>query len=113
MKEDKKKAKKQALQEYMKKMMSEDMKGMDSEYGDKMQKVTVAAPSEEGLEEGLSMAEKILKKKKMMEEEGDEYMDGGMKYMDGGMGRSKDKKDKEKKKTLAEIINWGGKYRKK
>lgn len=78
----KKKAKKEmlsALSSEMKDMMREGYK--DSDLMDKM-KVTVASDSEEGLEEGLSKAQEIMKKKslgmsKMMygEEEDEMYDD--------------------------------------
>jgi len=99
-KNPKKEAKMEMLKQ-LKKMMHEDMyDGMDEEMDKmgKMKKVTVMSDSKEGLEEGLSKAEQILKKKMMdkedmdmedmdMEEmmammdkeEGDEYGCGGMK----------------------------------
>lgn len=58
----------------LKSMMKEDML---SPFGDSEKKpekkITIMADSEEGLKEGLSMAEKIMKKKRMMEDdEGEE-----------------------------------------
>ena len=59
----KKEARKKMLQE-LKKMMGDDMhEGMKEKMKD-MQKVTVASDSKEGLEEGLSKAQEILKKRK-------------------------------------------------
>jgi DNA repair exonuclease SbcCD ATPase subunit len=73
-KEAKLKAKKDMLKK-LKGMMKEDML---SPFGDSEKKpekkITIMADSEEGLKEGLSMAEKIMKKKKLMEE-GEEYDD--------------------------------------
>ena len=75
MKKEKMEAKKKMLKE-LSKMMRDDyydepMKGM--------KKVTVASDTEEGLEKGLSKAEEILKKRKDMEEDEDEFSKGGMK----------------------------------
>ena len=45
-----------------------------------MQKVTVMSDSEEGLKEGLSKAEQIMKmKEEMSDDDSDEYGYGGMK----------------------------------
>lgn len=100
MKKDMKNEAKRESLKALKKMMMEDMGAPVGEKLKGMQKVTVAAPDAEGLEEGLSMAEKILKKRlgdseemseeneempeelmKMMEmeEDEDEYACGGMK----------------------------------
>lgn len=71
-KEAKLKAKKDMLKK-LKGMMKEDML---SPFGDSEKKpekkITIMADSEEGLKEGLSMAEKIMKKKKMMEDDDDD-----------------------------------------
>ena len=48
--------------------MRDDMGGPLKEKLEGMKKVTVASDSEEGLKEGLSMAEKIMEKRKMMED---------------------------------------------
>lgn len=80
-------AKKEALKKMKEGYKSERMKDMMGDMED-MKKVTVMSDSEEGLKEGLSKAEQIMKMK-----------EGGKKYKDGG-----------KKKSLAERINFGGKY---
>jgi len=54
----------------------------DKDYSDKMEgmkKVTVASDSAEGLQKGLSMAEKLLAKRKEMKDGGskESYSDGG------------------------------------
>lgn len=81
----KKEAKMKMLKE-LKKMMQNDMyEGM----GEGMKKVTVMSDSEKGLEEGLSKAEEILRKRMKMkhedmedeEEDEDEYGCGGYKKM--------------------------------
>ena len=66
---DKKMAKMDMLKDLKKSMMMDDDLGMKEKM---MQKVTVAADSEKGLEKGLSKAQEILKKKlgdKMPKEE--------------------------------------------
>ncbi len=69
-------AKKKMLKE-LKKMMREDHYGPMEE---DMQKVTVMSDSEEGLKEGLSKAEQIMKmKEEMSDDDSDEYGYGGMK----------------------------------
>lgn len=65
------------------KKMLKKLKGMmrDDMHGDKMEgmkKVTVMSDSKEGLEKGLSKAQKIMKGKM------DEYGCGGKEYADGG-----------------------------
>lgn len=70
----KKEARKKMLRE-LKNMMKDDMHEDMREKMKGMQKVTVASDSPEGLEMGLSKAQKILKKRKEM----DEYKDGGYK----------------------------------
>jgi hypothetical protein len=62
---DKKEARKDMLKSLKKMMMAEDDMGLGEKLG-KMQKVTVAADSTEGLKKGLSKAEEILKKRKGM-----------------------------------------------
>lgn len=65
------KAKKDMLKK-LKGMMKEDMLGGFSDSEKKPErKLTIMADSEEGLKEGLSMAEKIMKKKQMMEDDED------------------------------------------
>lgn len=93
----KQKAKKELLKDLKKLMMDDTFGDMgDSLKSKKMQKVTVASPSEEGLEEGLSKAQQILQKRDAMmgdeeeseDEEGDEFDCGGKKdeYAEGGLG---------------------------
>lgn len=76
------------------KMLKEKMKGKD------IKKVSVISDSKEGLEEGLSLADKLLKKKG--------FACGGVKkkYMNGGM--EEDEKDEYKmseglKKEVAKL----------
>lgn len=64
-------AKMEMLKEMRKKMRSDDVNDLGSKLGGKFKKVTVAAPDEEGLQKGLSMAEKILQKKKELKGEDD------------------------------------------
>jgi len=71
----KKTAKMRAKKDMLKKlksMMKEDMLGGFSDSEKKPMKITVMSDSKEGLEKGLSMAEKIMKKKKMMMEDMDD-----------------------------------------
>ena len=56
---------KKAMLEKLKKMAMEEDKEMN---GKEMKKVTVASPTEKGLEEGLSKAQKIIKARKEMNE---------------------------------------------
>lgn len=58
MKKDAKKGMLKGLSDQMREMMGEGYEGMKD-----MKKVTVASPTEEGLEEGLDKAKEILKKK--------------------------------------------------
>ena len=66
MKENKKMALKQALSQLMEIMNDMEGEGFGEELGS-MKKVTVAAPTEEGLEKGLSKAEKLLKMRQGMD----------------------------------------------
>jgi len=72
----KKAAKMRAKKDMLKKLKSMMKEDMLSPFGDSEKKpekkITIMADSEEGLKEGLSMAEKIMKKKRMMEDD-DEY----------------------------------------
>lgn len=77
--------KKDARKKMLKKLKGAMKEDMFSPMKDKMQKVTVASDSAEGLEKGLSKAKELLEKKEDMM--GDEYACGGMKkdkYKDGG-----------------------------
>jgi len=64
---DKYEAKRKMLMALKKDMMMEDDMGLGDKLK-KMKKVTVASDTEEGLKEGLSKAEEILKKRKDIEE---------------------------------------------
>jgi hypothetical protein len=66
MKENKKMALKQALSQLMEIMDDMEGEGFGEALGG-MKKVTVASPTEEGLEKGLSKAEKILKMRQGMD----------------------------------------------
>lgn len=66
--ENVKSAKMQAIQELM-----QVLEGMMGEDIDSMRKVTVAAPSEEGLEEGLDKAKEIVSEMPEMEEDEEDY----------------------------------------
>lgn len=72
----KKEARKKMLKE-LKGMMKDDAYGHMKDKMKSMDKVTVASDSPEGLQEGLSKAQKILKKRSEME--GEEYEGGGVK----------------------------------
>ena len=109
MKEMKEKAKLEALMKLKRSMKEDDHAAIGKKMGDKfaMKKVVIASPTEDGLEEGLSLAEKIMQKRKGMkdmelEEESDEEMGSedeecpvhgeeceGNKYSCGGMGKHK------------------------
>lgn len=78
--------KKEARLENLKKMKKEmKEKMMDGRDFSDVKKVTVMSDSEEGLEEGLSKAEQILKKR-------EEYGEGGKGYREGGYGDGKGEK---------------------
>lgn len=82
----KEKMKKEARKKMLKKLKSSMNEDMYNPMKENMQKVTVASDSAEGLKEGLSKAQEILKKKKEMM--GDDYACGGTKkdkYMKGGV----------------------------
>jgi hypothetical protein len=66
MKENKKMAMKQALSQLMEIMNDMEGEGFGEELSG-LKKVTVAAPTEEGLEKGLSKAEKLLKMRQGMD----------------------------------------------
>lgn len=72
MKQGKMKARMEALMELldlMEGMEQEEFEGMDNmPMPESMKKVTVAAPDEEGLKQGLSKADELLEKYKDMEE---------------------------------------------
>lgn len=81
--EDKKMAKREVIEDLiaaMSEMIGDDMEAPMSEMPmmDKMQKVTVAAPDEEGLEEGLDKAREIVD----MMPESDEMSDYDMEEED-------------------------------
>lgn len=69
---DKKLAAKSKMLKELKKSMMEEMGAPFGEKMKEMKKVTVASDSEEGLEEGLSKAQQILKKKKDFDLDEDE-----------------------------------------
>jgi hypothetical protein len=80
--EDKSKAKAHMLKELSKEMSNDSNQGLKDILGKKngMKKVTVASDSEEGLQKGLSMAEKLMKlkegkKESPMEEMSEESME--------------------------------------
>jgi hypothetical protein len=79
---------KKAMRDDIHEPLREGMKGL--------KKVTVASDSEEGLEEGLSKAQKILKKK---EEMGEDFACGGPKdkYKEGGYKMPDEVKEAQKK----------------
>lgn len=84
MKENMKKEARKKTLKNIKSIMKDDM---FEPMKKKLQKVTVASNSPEGLEEGLSMAKEILEKKEDMM--GEEYACGGKKeYKDGGMSKA-------------------------
>ena len=66
MKENKKMAMKQVLMQLMSMMDEMESEDFGKELGS-MKKVTVAAPTEEGLKKGLSKAEEIMKMREGME----------------------------------------------
>lgn len=72
--EMKKKAKKDALESMKKKFKDTRMSDMMGKMDD-MKKVTVMSDSEEGLEEGLTKAQQIMKMKE--DKSGSKYKDGG------------------------------------
>jgi len=86
---DKKEAKKMMLKKLKKSMQGEMHGKMKEGMSDKMQKVVVSSDTKEGLEEGLSKAQQILKKKL---ESGDEEC---LEAMDGGIKSQKDMKRKD------------------
>lgn len=86
---------KKAMLKKLKSMMRDESYEPKKEEMKKMKKVTVMSDSEEGLEEGLSKAQKIMKAKK--ESEGEDYECGGGKYEDGGISNYKELKDDELK----------------
>lgn len=61
------KAKSEMLKRLKKMAMDEDFGDLGKILKGKVKKVTVAAPDEDSLEEGLSLAEKLLAKKRAME----------------------------------------------
>jgi hypothetical protein len=66
-------AKRKMLKELKKLMAEQDFGEEGNSFKSKMKKVTVASPSSEGLQKGLSLAEKLMAKKKEIEgEEGTE-----------------------------------------
>jgi len=85
MKKQKLEAKKKMLKE-LKKMMRDDyyepMKG-------EMKKITVMSDSEEGLKEGLSKAEEIMKMKGLEEDDDREESEEGEEYSYGGTKKKK------------------------
>ncbi len=66
--EEKKMEVKKDLLKKLKKLMRDDMGEPLKDKLEGMKKVTVASDSEEGLKEGLSMAEKIMEKHSMMKD---------------------------------------------
>lgn len=74
--EMKSKAKKDALKKMKEKFKSKRMEEMMPDM-ENMKKVTVMSDTEEGLEEGLSKAQKIMEMKEKMMGDEDEYADGG------------------------------------
>lgn len=79
-------------------MRGRNRKGMEDMMGQKMQKVAVMAPDEEGLKEGLEKAEEIVESK-MEDEEGYEEEDGDM---EGAEGEELD--DEAKKELIKKMM---------
>tara|TARA_R100001086_G_scaffold10197_1_gene5480 strand:- start:1370 stop:1672 length:303 start_codon:yes stop_codon:yes gene_type:complete len=68
--------KKMNAKKEMLKHLSKEMRDMIGDgYGEKMKKITIASDSEEGLKEGLSKAEEIMKAKGLLDEDSDEEME--------------------------------------
>lgn len=70
--------KRKAMLSQLKDLRGEMNSMMGDSYGKNLKKVTVASDSKEGLEEGLSKAQEIMKKKGVMQEMSDEEKMSGM-----------------------------------
>ena len=84
--EMKMKAKMEMLKALKKKAMDDDFGSLKEPLSGKVKKVVISSDDEEGLEKGLSLAEKMLAKKKAMEKEmgmGDESSEEMMEEEEG------------------------------
>ena len=94
MDEMKKMMKMKMLQDLKEEMLDEMGEGM-SDKMEGLKKVTVASPTEEGLKEGLSKAEEILKGRSMMmpKDKKEDKEDSSDKYNYGGVKKKSKKMD--------------------
>lgn len=85
-------AKRKMLKELKKLMAEQDFGEEGDSFKSKMKKVTVASPSSEGLQKGLSLAEKLMAKKKEMEgdEESEDPKDAGDLVNEDGEGEEEE-----------------------
>jgi len=106
-----KKGKKEARQAMLRQLKSEMSKDKYKDGGVEdmlkgMKKVTIAAPTEEGLKEGLKKAPKMLSKAEKIMKARDEFSCGGSKkkYEDGGVKEKRYKEDDEISKSMKSLM---------